>query len=288
MTNSGTKIHGSDITIGVENIDAKTAAFYLTRNVSANRNVRPRVVQTYARDMINGTWKITSETVKFDTNGNMFDGQHRLTAIIEADKTKPGITVGIMVARNIDQSAMIVVDRGAPRRPGDAVRISGVTKYESAKAALAKRIILFERGAKSVFAVNGSIGLDNRAIITMTEIVDFVNLHDDMLEHFAAGGLSFYDSKIVKLMPPTDWALSFWILSKSDPDGAKFFLGRLATLEDIPKESPIRMLFQRLKELKPTEKLEELLLAFDAYTRGKTRYIKGSKPKPINLLNQTK
>lgn len=286
MQDLGQKINGTTINISSEKIDARKAAFYLNRNVSSNRHHRPRVVAMYASDMLNGTWKLTSETIKFDTGNNLFDGQHRLLAVIEADKVRPGIAVEMMVARGIDPSAMIVVDRGAPRRPGDAVRISGVTKYESAKAALAKRIILFERGLKSVFAVNGRVGLDSRAIVTTTEVVDYVQRFDDELEVFAAAGLSFHGSQIINLMTPTDWAFSYWILSKTDMDGGKYFLGRLATLEDIPKTSPIRMLFSRIPELKPSEKLDELLLAFDAYCRGKARYKKGEKVVIPSLFNQ--
>ncbi|GEM_PF-3594977 len=54
-----------------------------------NRNIRPKNVERLARLMKGGHWKCKRGTMplKFDTEGFLFGGQHRLEAVIVADTT---------------------------------------------------------------------------------------------------------------------------------------------------------------------------------------------------------
>lgn len=52
-----------------------------------NRNISERKVKEYARDMKEGRWMENSSSIAIDPNGNLFNGQHRLWAIIESGKT---------------------------------------------------------------------------------------------------------------------------------------------------------------------------------------------------------
>ena len=236
------------IKIEIERINAEKARQYLLLNVDNNRNPRHNTsVKQYAADMVNGNWRLTGETLKFNISGKLFDGQNRLLAVIEADKMRPGITIEFAVARGIDDSAMFLVDSGAQRSPADALRIAGVNKYEAQKAALAKRIIVFESGSRSVLVSSGKSAIDAKTVV--------VTKFEKHLEHCSALGVSFYDSALVKkMLTPTDWAFCYWLFEQTDPEGAKYFSGRLSTLEDVPETSPIRQLFRKLQtNLKPTE-----------------------------------
>lgn len=191
--------------------------------------------------------------------------------------------------RGIDPSAMMLVDSGPRRSPADSLKIAGVNKYEAQKAALVKRILMFEMGSKSVLKAANKSAFDPSMTITKSKIVQYTIRFEDHLEHCSARGVSFYDSSLVKkMMTPTDWAFCFWLLEKTDPEGAKYFLGRLSTLEDVPNPSPIRQLFNKLQNpMKPVEKLENIIAGFDAYCRGKSRYnITPGSPIDINLFTQ--
>lgn len=144
----------SKIKITTEFIDAKKAHQYLLLNVENNRKPRTgSLVKQYAADMVADNWKLTGESIKFNTNGKLFDGQNRLLAVIEADKIRPGIAVEFTVVRDVEPAAMMVVDSGGVRRPADALKIAGVNKYETQKAALAKRILVFEGGVTVCFEI---------------------------------------------------------------------------------------------------------------------------------------
>lgn len=92
---------------------------WLKRNVR-NRPIRDRVVNAYARDMVAGNWRMTGEAIKFDTNGALSDGQHRLTAVVKA-----GISVHMLVVRGILPESQAVMDSGSKRSQSDALTLNG-------------------------------------------------------------------------------------------------------------------------------------------------------------------
>lgn len=60
------------------------------------RNIRPMnksAIKQYAESMRAGTWQANGETIKFYEDGTLFDGQHRLQAIIESGTTQEMLVV---------------------------------------------------------------------------------------------------------------------------------------------------------------------------------------------------
>lgn len=103
----------------VVTITPEMAADMLTRNCS-NRPLRRHVMEYYARQIRNGAWRLTHQGIAIDMDGNLVDGQHRLSAIVQA-----GIAVQMMVTTMGDfLSAMRVpVDLGLGRTFGDILAL---------------------------------------------------------------------------------------------------------------------------------------------------------------------
>lgn len=106
-------------TAKVERIGPKKAREYLDL-MPRNRRQRGRVKDRYIKAMTKGQWKLTGEAIKFNTRGELIDGQHRLEAIIAANKE-----VEILVCRNIPPEAFMELDTGAARSPGDLLTVAG-------------------------------------------------------------------------------------------------------------------------------------------------------------------
>lgn len=90
-------------------ITPEVARQYLSHNT---RNIRPinrAAVRQYANSMINGTWQQNGETIKFYQDGTLFDGQHRLLAIIESN-----VPQDMLVVRDVPNNVSIT-DIGRPR-----------------------------------------------------------------------------------------------------------------------------------------------------------------------------
>lgn len=64
-----------------EIITPETAKSWLLKNVH-NRPLRDGLVTTYATDMANEQWQSNGESIKFSSEGELLDGQHRLAAVI--------------------------------------------------------------------------------------------------------------------------------------------------------------------------------------------------------------
>lgn len=123
-------------------ITPEMAERWLGRNF-ANRNILRRRVEGYARDMAAGKWKLTGESIKFDRNGNLIDGQHRLHAILQS-----GLTVLMVVIRGLDSDAQAVMDSGAKRQLGQDLQMSGL-KYANLIASTARLILRYKHGGPS-------------------------------------------------------------------------------------------------------------------------------------------
>lgn len=103
----------------IKTVSPRTAKEWLKRNVR-NRKLRASLVNAYARDMASGRWQVTGESIKFDTNGALADGQHRLSAIVQS-----GVPVDMLVIRGVDPDSQTVMDSGAKRTASDALTLVG-------------------------------------------------------------------------------------------------------------------------------------------------------------------
>lgn len=79
-----------------------------------NRRVRVAWVSNLATMIQNGEWIVTHQGVAFDVNGRLVDGQHRLMAIVQANKP-----VKVMVSRGLPSETYKYVDGGRPRTYSD-------------------------------------------------------------------------------------------------------------------------------------------------------------------------
>ena len=82
------------VTSKVESITPELAAEYLTHNSRNPRKTMNRsVIQKYADDIAAGLWELNGDSIVFDEDGFLKNGQHRLCAIIKAGKPVQTIVV---------------------------------------------------------------------------------------------------------------------------------------------------------------------------------------------------
>jgi hypothetical protein len=120
-------------TIGAQivEITPQLAQEYL-RTQKLNRKLSSRMVMKYARDMAADDWQFTGEPIIFDAEGRLVDGQHRLSAICQAD-----VTVPLFVVRGVDPKAFHNMDTGKTRSLRDVLQIYGYMYPDRLSAALA-------------------------------------------------------------------------------------------------------------------------------------------------------
>lgn len=109
--------------IGKETITPKKAMDWLKRNVH-NRPLSQRTVDHYARAMTAGQWKFNGDAVRFNGNGDLIDGQHRLSACV-----KSGVSFDCYVVSGLDHDAFDTIDQGKSRKISDVFARAGYKHY---------------------------------------------------------------------------------------------------------------------------------------------------------------
>lgn len=129
----------------VETITPELAKEYLKSNIENNRRINRNRVLVYAKDMASGAWQLNGEGIRFNENGELIDGQHRLRAIIMANRP-----VDILVTRDISND-ITVFDRGYARTTYSSLRMGGYGKEiaNSYTVALAKLCLSTRSGSNA-------------------------------------------------------------------------------------------------------------------------------------------
>lgn len=108
--------------VSVAAVGPELAAAMLALNAEEQRNPRPANVRAFARDMANGSWRLTHQAVAFNARGYLFDGQNRLKAVALA-----GVAVPMVVYFGAgDSEEMAVLDTGGRRNAQDAAKVMGL------------------------------------------------------------------------------------------------------------------------------------------------------------------
>ena len=151
LTGEGDFIRHGNITVRFQLVDKETALEWLARYNNRNRNITDTKVAGHSRDIVDGNWPITGDTIRFallpegqELEGErklLIDGQHRLSAIARSD-----IALMCLIVEGLDESVQQVVDTVRPRSLADDLAMAGVPNAPVA-AAVARRLVIFRRGA---------------------------------------------------------------------------------------------------------------------------------------------
>ena len=102
--------------VEIKSITPDYARALLANQIGEQRNLRVRASKEYARDMIKGDWHLSPDAIVV-LNGKLANGQHRLNAVIEANRT-----VEFIVMYSDDPDLFKVIDCGLRRLASDAFK----------------------------------------------------------------------------------------------------------------------------------------------------------------------
>lgn len=209
------------------------AVAYLT-HAAPNRPLRKTRLAAYIRDMESGNWQVTGIPILFNSAGELVDGRHRLTALVEA-----GSTINMLIIRGIANSAVDVIDTGIVRSFGDVLSIHGEASANLAKAiaALTKRSFLWDQGI--YLQLGGSYG----GLVTHKELGAYLEKHPEL--HDQAAHTNGKDRQPPGV-PASVFGHCYRLFSEIDADQAEDFCIRWQTGADLTKGSPILHLRERI------------------------------------------
>lgn len=100
----------------LEDVTPVLAAKYLLKN-EGNRKLREQHAASLARAMESGQYKLTHQAAAVTKKGKLIDGQHRMRAIILANKTIP-----MWIAHDVPDDTFSVLDSGMVRKMHERLR----------------------------------------------------------------------------------------------------------------------------------------------------------------------
>lgn len=83
-----------------------------------NRPLRGHYVLQLAEAMERGEWTVNGEPIQVGSDGTLLNGQHRLQAVVES-----GVTVKMLLVRNVNPNARRTIDSGARRNLSDVLKL---------------------------------------------------------------------------------------------------------------------------------------------------------------------
>jgi hypothetical protein len=239
-----------------------------------NRSIRKTKVRTYASAMRNGRWRVTGEAIKFDEDGKLIDGQHRLNAVIEAD-----VTISSLVITGVENGAANVMDTGAARDAKDVLNINGYDSNGTLAAAV-RIVVAYQTGMLQ----------PNQAhpIISNEEILDWVN------EHQWSADLHSELATPMRRIPTRSsvWLAAMILVAHQSRDSAIEFTSKMSSGSSLETNNPVLTLRERFIQVQANKErhppyvlLSAILRAYVAWQKGqhlaKIVFYRGDEPVKI-------
>ena len=242
-------------------INKRVAAEYLESNHPLNRHGKYRNSNKISVDMTNGNFLFSAETIKFDEDGYLIDGQNRLAAIIKADAN-----VLMLVCWSLNPRVIEVIDSGLKRTAADFLKMSGEQNY----CGLAALLHLLYRWIKCGNTFPKRVD----QIASNAVLKELLKEHPDLRESVA------YTHKFAgpmrRVMTPTVAAFAHYILAQINKERANYFMQALCTGGNLSTDNPIylareRMFAFNLKQVtyRDYEYLAVIFYAWNAYMTGR-------------------
>ncbi len=273
----------------LETITPAQASKWLLTMVN-NRTLSQSKAIEYAIAIDDARWVVNGETIKFDAEGRLFDGQHRLQGCVLADKPfKSYVAYGIS-----DTDAFSTVDVGKNRSHGDVFSMAG---YPSCNLASGAAMLIYQykndlfgpggstnrrytKNAKTILKKLDRLPLKG-ASVTKEELLSFAAPFKDRL----IAAVRFAENVRARKMLSTGMVAGCYFLfcEKSEVDAQRFFVD-LCEGVGLSGSDPVYWLRERLMtNMAAPNKLTRgavLMLIFKAWNKRRA----GDKTKTLKLI----
>ena len=222
------------------------------------------VTDRWVRQIDSGGWIVTHEALGFDWNGKLFDGQHRLHAVVQSGQTIP-----LRVVIGVDPAAAGVVNTGAPRTADDALRNAGFHNVST--------VATTARYWTRRTSTHGKRTLQPNEVLGIATAMDGIH-------SIAQGAISIYNAQAIPQMQAGPICIAGYLIhAHRDAEAvAEFFrfMATVATGVDMQAGSAALALSQRLTRERDQARIrgrgrigQDLLVAlilsaFRAHQRG--------------------
>lgn len=233
----------------------------LKRN-GENRPIRKRFVNTLSRAMKAGQWVLNGESIIVSKRGRLLDGQHRLRAVIDSDKTVPMLVVEV---GGDEDRVFKTIDTGNRRSFGDYLALHDVRYFNTVASAL----LMLRRYQQGMFLQRVAYSHTDLYKLYQEEIgisnsVEWVR------------GSEQFELKVIG--PASLLSFLHYLFGRLDPEKRDLFFGQLAQLalrqppEDVVTTLRRKLLIEKNsnRRISRAECAALIIKSWNAFVTGRT------------------
>ena len=217
-----------------ETITVAKAKKFLASMPENQRAVRATQVTKLANMLTEGLWQINGDAIRINTNGEMFDGQHRCLAVVQT-----GIPIDTFVTRGLAVETFATVDcNGAPRGLRDQLssQFPDLKKQSNVIAQIYGKVLDYEGTTKDGYQ---SMGHRNRGTWNYERAFEWVEENKKHLLKILEV-LKTKEAKVVCQHPAIFGAMYFLFRKTSIKEADAFFEIMIDGLDyPLGREDPI-------------------------------------------------
>ena len=198
----------SDISVSLVYITPEIAQHYLSFNTQ-NRKESGSSINFLTQQMNKGLFIENGESIVFDKNMKLTDGQHRLMAII-----KSGKSYHIPVVKGVNVRSMATYDTGKNRSASDVLSINGF-KNASLLSSFIKLIYKYKnKGSKSAVA----LGYKRDEQLNNQQILNYCKDNYDWLYKIILEVTNIYVKSEIKVVSKSNLCYIVYLIGGKNPD----------------------------------------------------------------------
>lgn len=243
----------NELNISTQTITPQMAKEWLAQNTH-NRRISKGLVASLARDIKAGNWQLNGDAIRFNCDGMLIDGQHRLLACVAADAKIKSIVI-----TNLPKVAQETLDSGRRRTPGDVLQLRGYS-MANMMAATANRLMDVKNGTRIFRPTTSEVTAFVEARPNLVGCIE--NVYNSYPVYASVLGAVYYIGRHVM---------------RGKRDEADAFIATMQTGEAAYDENPahkFREKLIRMRAAKQTLRNWELLCStlriWDAFAQGET------------------
>lgn len=211
----------------------------LLKKNGINRALDKHLIAEYAREMRNGLWyEYTYESIKLAEDGTLMDGQHRLTALIDAN-----VSLTFKIDYGLDKIAFKYLDSGKRRTAGDKFHCAGILNSRNMAAGIRRYLILKEGHIIGNFKGGGSKKISDAELLSIYESSPKLYTAAHQM------GEQWYN-KSGRLLRVTEFMAFHLYFREINEDDAYTFMSKFGEGINLTEGDPIKLLRERLTTAK--------------------------------------
>ena len=242
-----------EMTTEIVEVAPSVAIRWLEGNIH-NRPLRQVDVERMTRAMREGRWELNGESIIFDAQGMLLDGQHRLWACVES-----GVAFRTVVVRGVHPRAFTTIDQGRRRSLSDHLVVASVTDGVAARTLSTTLVLVHRYRTGTIFTKEK---LPPQVIIDLARREPAIK---EWLQRVLATGRG------LRAFAPYV-AATVYLGAERHPVEASAFVRGWVTGAELEAESPILALRTRVAG-NPPQTLQErfalAIVAFNAHLAGR-------------------